>query len=130
MQSQLPREIRGHEINECNEAIVIRADEQSPANGNASHYYELSYPDPTSPECTARLGLKFQDGPIGLVGVNGITGEALLAVLIDRLQCFQSSQWACQENADALTALELARDALHTRTKKRLERGVEGTHAV
>lgn len=120
------REIHGHEINECNEAIRITADDQNPQNGNASHVYTMEYGNTATISCV----LHFQDGPIKEVGVNGITQEALLAILIDRLECFQSSKWACDENAMALSDLRSARDVLLERTKKRMARGVEGTHKV
>lgn len=117
------REIHGHEINECNEQLRITADDQNPQNGNASHKYTVHLP-------TGETLLCFQNGPIREVGVNGITQEVLLAILIDRLECFQSSKWACDENAMALSDLRSARDVLLERTKKRLARGVEGTHKV
>jgi len=79
------------------------------------------------------------DGPIGEVGANGISNEALLAIVEHRLQCFQSSEFACRENAVALTKLQEAialiklQEAmmwLQKRTLDRMRRGVEGTHIV
>lgn len=129
------REIHGHEINECNEAIRITADDRNPQNGNASHEYSLLVDGADAgvlngPGLVTLTTIRFQNGPIKEVGVNGITQEALLAVLIDRLECFQDSKWACDENAIALSHLRSARDALLERTKRRLARGVEGTHTV
>jgi hypothetical protein len=72
----------------------------------------------------------FQHGPIKEVGTNGITHEALIEVLIDRLEGFQSGGYACLENQQALDALQVAKSALRTRTKARVARGVEGTHEV
>jgi hypothetical protein len=120
--------LTGHHINECNEAIRITADEPDPNNGNASHAYVLQWLGKDDEEW--RLELKFQNGPIKEVGTNGITQEALLAILIDRLEGFQSSKYACLENAEALLCFQAAQKALHARTLKRLERGVEGTHTV
>ena len=122
------RAIQSHKVNEANDAIEITADDRDEKNGNASHYYELAYPEAVSPECTTRLGIRFQHGPIKEAGVNGITNEALLAVLIDRMQGFQSGPYACRENACALTKLEEARHWLLARTRERMARGVEGTH--
>ena len=59
--------------------------------------------------------------------MNGISQEALLAILIDRLRGFQSGQYACRENAIALTKLEEATMWLQKRTLDRVRRGVEGT---
>jgi hypothetical protein len=117
------REIHGHEVNDCNKQIVITADEQSPANGNASHHYNILGP-------TFTVMLPFQDGPIKEVGVNGVTHEVLLAIIIDRMRGFQSSQYACRENALALTKLEEAAMWLFERTRQRELRGVEGTHKL
>jgi hypothetical protein len=124
------RAIHTHETNECNEAIRITADERDLKNGNASHYYELRYPDAVSPECTAAVGIKFQHGPIKEAGVNGITNEALLAVLIDRVEGFQAGPYACMENELALVHLKKALEAFTERTLNRIERGVEGTNTI
>lgn len=76
------------------------------------------------------ISLNFQNGPIGEVGVNGITNEALLAIVIDRLNYFQEGKYKCRENAIAITKVEEALQWLHSRTLERIQRGVEGTHAV
>ena len=74
------------------------------------------------------LKILFQNGPIAEAGVNGITQEVLLAILMDRLRSFQSGPYACRENALALTKLEEAQHWLQARTIGRMKRGVEGTH--
>ena len=74
--------------------------------------------------------MRFQNGPIGEFGVNGISNEALLAIVEDRLKGFQSGDYACRENALALTKLQEAMMWLHSRTRARVARGVEGTHQV
>lgn len=71
--------------------------------------------------------IHFQDGPVELAGVNGITMESLLAVVIDRLEMFQAGPGRCRENAIAVTKLEEAMHWLHHRTRDRIERRVEGT---
>ena len=60
-------------------------------------------------------------------GVNGISGEALLAIVEDRLIGFQSGGYACRENAVALTKVQEAIMWLQKRTLDRMRRGVEGT---
>lgn len=71
--------------------------------------------------------LEFQSKPIaGPEDFDGITNEALLAVMIDRLQGFQAGEFKCRENAIALTNLEEALMWLQKRTRERLARGVEG----
>lgn len=71
--------------------------------------------------------ISFQNGPIRENGVNGLSQEALLAVLIDRLEGFQSGQFKCHDNQLALDNLQYARLVLHKRTLDRMARGVEGT---
>jgi hypothetical protein len=74
--------------------------------------------------------LSFQNGPIAEVGTNGVTHEALLAILVDRLQGFQNGPYKCRENAIALTHLEDAQMWLQKRTRDRMARGVEGTMKI
>ena len=74
--------------------------------------------------------VRFQNGPIGESGVNGCHQEDLLAIVIHRLRGFQSGEYACRENALALTKLEEAMHWLNHRTSERQKRGVEGTSAA
>lgn len=74
------------------------------------------------------LNLHFQEGPIKEAGVNGVMNEDLIAMVICRLQYFQQSEFACRENAMAITKLEEALLWLRKRTMGRENRGVEGTH--
>jgi hypothetical protein len=71
--------------------------------------------------------INFQNGPIKEFGHNGLTQEALFAIIIDRLDGFQSGKFACRENAVALTHTESALLWLTKRTLDRLARNVEGT---
>lgn len=126
------REITTHKVNGLNDALKIVATDD-PGSGGANHAY-LIYAD----ESKVTLGdgvtvsaiINFQNGPIKEAGVNGLSNEALLAVVIDRLQCFQNGPFKCRENALALTKLEEAMHWLHHRTREREQRGVEGTHKV
>ena len=56
--------------------------------------------------------------------------EDLIAIVIDRMQGFQSGQFKCRENAVALTKLEEALMWLRKRTQDREDRGVEGTSTI
>lgn len=71
--------------------------------------------------------IAFQNGPIKEFGSNGLTQEALFAIIIDRLEGFQSGKFSCRENAVALTHTESALLWLTKRTLDRLARTVEGT---
>lgn len=132
------REITSHQINECNQAIQIEADEPDPRNGNASHVYKVTVlsgspcrgEGDSKPQLVTTHHIAFQHGPIKEVGTNGVTHEALLAILIDRMRGFQSGPYSCRENALALTKLEEAKHWLEERTRARVARGVEGTHTV
>lgn len=93
--------------------------------GGAHHLYE------TLDSEGKLLGLvKFQNGPIAEAGINGVTHESLLAILIDRLACFQAGPYSSRFNAIAKTHLEEALMWLQKRTVERMQRGVEGTSAL
>ncbi len=70
----------------------------------------------------------FQEGAIKEHGVNGVTNEDLIAMVVTRLEHFQNSDFRCRENALALTKLEEALLWLKKRTSDREARGVEGKH--
>lgn len=126
------RELTTHKVNGCNEALRV-ASHDNCGSGGAHHCYSIVN-DGTKAFCGGPPGpafsckIDFQNGPIKEVGTNGVTHESLLAIIIDRLQCFQDGPFACRENALALTKLEEAMHWLHHRTLARLARGVEGTH--
>lgn len=68
----------------------------------------------------------FQQGPVPSAGVNGITNEALLAILIHRIDVLNAAL-PCPENAEAAAHLRSALAALEQRTARRVAAGVEGT---
>ncbi len=115
------RTITEHQINPANDLLEITVLDE-PGAGGANHEYMVEAPK----GLTCRIS--FQNGPIAEAGVNGVTQEALLAIVIDRLRSFQAGTFACRENALALTKIEEAQHWLLHRTRKRMERGVEGTH--
>lgn len=69
--------------------------------------------------------IEFQQGPVLLNGVNGVTNEALLAILINRTE-FLDGKFPCEENKWAIGWMKKALMALETRTARRIVRGVEG----
>lgn len=140
-----PHAITLHEINGCNRSLHVQAlDGRGP--GGASHLYEIAVLSPavevwvdagdhSKGTCLERgsilsVLLPFQKGPVNEVGVgcNGITHESVLAILLHRLDGFQSGPYACPENAKAREHLWQALDWLNQRTLARESRGVEGTH--
>jgi hypothetical protein len=122
------REITSHKVNGLNEALKIEATDE-PGAGGANHIYTITTNPGAGPTAHAPQihHVRFQNGPISEAGVNGISNEALLAVVEDRLKGFQSSQYSCRENALALTHLQESMHWLHHRTRERVARGVEGT---
>jgi len=113
-----------HKVNGVNDELTIDVQDE-PGHGGACHRYMISFPNPMVDN---HYLIAFQDGPIKEVGTNGLTHEALLAILIDRMEGFQSGPYANEDNHVALVALKAALDALKLRTERRLARGVEGTH--
>lgn len=105
---------------------VVVVDE--PGQGNANHLYHIEEVVKDG-EPAKMLGVvSFQNGPIKEFGVNGVMNEDLIAIVIDRMRCFQSGDYACRDNAIALTKLEEALMWLRHRTDEREARGVEGTN--
>jgi len=101
-----------------------------PGQDNACDKYRVvrSETDTTDPEANEFCQVKFQNGPIKEYGINGCHLEDLIAIVVDRLMCFQASDFKCRENALAITKLEEALHWLNHRTSDRKNRGVEGTH--
>jgi hypothetical protein len=131
------RQLSGHIVNPANDKIKIEVVDD-PGHGGASHYYLI-----TGVDYYANAALKaahdlvpppgsiiFQNGPIGEHSPNGVTQEALLEIVADRLRSFQAGPYACRENALALTKIEEAQHWLQQRTLARMRRGVEGKSVV
>ncbi len=107
---------------------VVVMDEKG--QGNANHVYKIYKVNKSERELNEGLCLiEFQNGPIKEAGINGVMNEDLIAIVIDRMRGFQSGDYACRDNAIALTKLEEALMWLRNRTNEREARGVEGTHA-
>jgi len=124
------RTITDHKINGLNDYLEINVTDE-PGSGGANHHYTITVPE-------LKLGLaasnglhqtiSFQNGPVLEAGVNGISNEALLVIVIDRMRGFQSGPFKSRDNACALTHLEEALMWLQKRTRDRMARQVEGTN--
>lgn len=133
------RTIEDHKVNPANDTLTITVLDE-PGSGGAQHLYQITgfnTASNNSDPFTVRYGqpavhstVLFQNGPIAEVGVNGVTHEALLAIVADRLRSFQKGPYSCKANACALTHIEEAMHWLQQRTIERMRRGVEGTHTV
>lgn len=124
------RTITDHKLNGLNDALEILVLDE-PGSGGACHKYQIEWGNNDGADRTGHSSrhmiISFQNGPIKEAGVNGISGEALLAIVIDRQRCFQAGPYASADNQEALEHLEAALAALQRRTRQRLARGVEGT---
>lgn len=136
------RDLTSHRVNGLNEALRVQVLDE-PGPGGACHRYHVTTIE-TPPPIGGGMSredlrkamamqkavheIRFQNGPIAESGVNGISNEALLAIVEDRLLGFQSGAFACRENAIALTKLQEAMMWLQKRTVDRVRRGVEGTN--
>ena len=99
--------------------------------GNANHVYKVHKAGEDSNGLSDGLCLiNFQNGPTKEFGVNGVMNEDLIAIVIDRMRGFQSSDCACRDKDLALTKLEEALMWLSNRTNERETRGVEGTNVI
>jgi hypothetical protein len=124
----MTRDVTNHKVNGVNESLRVKAMD-SPGPGGACHHYRMEFLTGDG-DCSLAFDLHFQNGGMAEVGVNGITNEALLAIVEDRLEGFQRGKFACRENALALTKLQEAIMWLQKRTRDRAARGVEGTLQV
>ena len=106
---------------------ILILDNKGP--GNANHVYQVRAVEPNEDPYLPSVfaDIKFQKGLVKEVGVNGLHNEDLIAIVIDRLEGFQSGEFKCKENANAIDLLTAALYRLGDRTADRKERGVEGT---
>lgn len=109
-----------------NDLVTIYADDPDPNAGNSSHVYSFVM---TEDGITQEVGkLQFQHGPRHEeTSVSGILDSAVLEVLIDRYQGFQSSQYACVENEEVLDLLFKAKAKIRERAQRRSDQGTLGT---
>ncbi|EXS83097.1 hypothetical protein [Acinetobacter baumannii] len=90
------------------------------------HYYKISANPETQNAKDFEISLHFQDGPIPEHGVNGVTSEALLKVLIPRTKTLDEKS-PSELNKKAIIYMESALEEFNKRTAERRARGVEGT---
>jgi len=97
-----------------------------PALGNrAHHHYQV---EGVKVPTAIYAQIDFQDGPVNEAEINGVHHEDLLNIVLHRLQCFQSGDFRCRENALAITKIEEALMWLNARTSLRQKKGIEGTN--
>ncbi len=78
------------------------------------------------------LIIQWQEGPLGRGDdrqePNGAFVETVIRAALQRLEYYQDSGFACDENAEAASNLRVALECLSDRTRRREEEDVEGTH--
>lgn len=127
------RTVTTHLVRPTDEVVILVAD--GPGAGGAHHRYEITGFDAKSNDGwdgsnQHRAVILFQNGVIPEKGVNGVTNEALLAIVADRLTSFQAGPFRGAYNANALEHVNAALNALKERTMERMSRKVEGTHEI
>ena len=142
------RDVKDHIVDNDSAPQLSITVMDEPGAGGANHEYRISaryqkgdkLPSPMrgrledqvikiAPDGSSEITMErivFQNGPIKESGVNGITQEALLAIVIDRLRSFQEGPFPSPFNASALVHGEQMLNDLQQRTRNRIARGVEG----
>lgn len=119
-----------HDGHGLNDLLIIEADDRDPEAGNASHAYigTLDLSDHDHAEFREVLNVQLQHGPRHEPDSKpGALDAALIAILLDRYEGFQSGPYRCRENALVITKLEEALHWMQHRTNERARRGVLGT---
>jgi hypothetical protein len=120
-----PREIVEHCLGTLNENLLLLAKERGGVPGAPCDYYILNRASHPIGGGFTPVFLGFQKGnPAD--GINGISQEVLLAVVLDRLRVMQAGEFSCVHNAFAVELLKEALGWLQQRERERAKRGVSG----
>jgi hypothetical protein len=125
------RTITEHKISKLNRDSIEVTATDAPDTDGASHAYRIDVIEKAKTAdqddyTVDSVDLKFQKGGLAEAGVNGLTDQALLVVVLDRLRGFQSGPFSCRDNAIAITKLEECLMWMAKRYVDRAARGVEG----
>lgn len=123
------RKINSHHVKDQAGGLEIVVIDDKASGGANSHYQVIDVSNQnTAPDAadTVIAEIQFQNGPIPTAGVNGVTNEVLISIVIDRLESFQDGKLANRYNNAALHSLHSALASLKQRTVDRMECGVEG----
>lgn len=107
---------------------IYAVDEKS--CGGANHQYKVTYFTIDFDDRIEKTAadIQFQCGPRKeFDSIHGVLDTDLLEIVRDRLKGFQSGEYACRENACALTHIEEALMWMNRRVEDRIERNVLGT---
>ena len=105
------------------------------AQGFFSQHWTDEDGNPAGGVSSTRGGtVSWQNGPLGRVGsserteANGAFVEDIIAIVCDRIEFYQDSKFACDENAEVIDLLKQASAVCQSRTRRRTEAKTEGTH--
>jgi hypothetical protein len=116
----LRRDVEAHKIkNDGTEVNVFASD--APGLGGGNSFYVVTKGEPESVIAQIQFASSKNDG---------LTNEALIAIVQDRLLAFEKGPFKCEENVRALAGLDTALHWLRQRTVARIHRGVEGREHV
>ncbi len=110
--------------------------QRRPRRGFTDHHWADPHGKPSG-GCSFGTGfaISWQMGPLGRGAdqrrdPNGAFVEDIIAAARSRIAWYQTTEFDCEENAQAIDALTAALEALNRRTEDRVKREVEGTHAL
>lgn len=89
------------------ECIDVFATDEKNVHDGAHHAYRIevrAFENPKNAEPVLTVDLPFQDGGLEEVGANGITEQALLAIVLDRLRGFNTGPFSSRENSIAIAS--------------------------
>jgi hypothetical protein len=116
-----------HDGHGLNDLTIIEADDLDEKAGGASHVYTISRDVDRNGYVRSLAHIQFQHGARTFPdSTHGALDGAVLAVLIDRFECFQAGPFACRENAIVLTKLQEAMHWIKHRADDRARRNVLG----
>jgi hypothetical protein len=125
------RELEDHKVTTLNrECVTVRAVDAKDSDG-AHHLYQIDVRDPqVKTHSVYRTMLMFQKGGLQDVGPNGLTDQALLAIVLDRIRGFQSGPFQSPFNEGIIEKLQGTLDSFKARADERASRGVEGVRTA
>jgi len=115
------RQVTYRDVTVMKEYITIEGNEAGA--GGASTEYDIHVDMGDNGNDTSNF--RFQTGNPA-EEVNGLTNEALLSVVLDRLQGFAKGPFPSRETSIAITKIEEALHWMHSRSLEREDRGVLG----
>jgi len=126
----IDRPLFDHRNNKFNREHVEVVTADLRASDGAHHRYTVRvFKNPIGVdgnEVVAQCDISFQNGGLKEVGPNGITDQALIAIVLDRIRSFNEGPYRCRENSMIVTKLEEALMWGEKRGNDRARRNVEG----